>query len=190
MGFPVTTAMGTGEIGVRLRLPEWQCDQCILQWTYTAGNSWGVGSDGVGGLGLGPQEHFRACADISIGGSVIVLPTLPQPTLPPATAAPPVPVSPAPGNGQPAPGAGQTCVAVTTPLRPWSQHLNQGPAQPTNQQTNQQTNPLLEAPTPFKGSSLLSLICSFSSFRSSLAQTLLQTLVELVSPQFNTSKNE
>lgn len=110
--FPVTTAMGTGEIGVRLRLPEWQCDQCILQWTYTAGNSWGVGSDGVGGLGLGPQEHFRACADISIGGSVIVLPTLPQPTLPPATAAPPVPVSPAPGNGQPAPGAGQTCVAV------------------------------------------------------------------------------
>ena len=35
--FPVTTEMGTGEIGVRLRLPEWQCDQCILQWTYTAG---------------------------------------------------------------------------------------------------------------------------------------------------------
>ena len=23
------------------------------------GNSWGVGPDGVGGLGLGPQEHFR-----------------------------------------------------------------------------------------------------------------------------------
>ena len=35
--FVVTTEMGTGEIGVRLRLPEWQCDQCILQWTYTAG---------------------------------------------------------------------------------------------------------------------------------------------------------
>ena len=78
--------MGTGDIGVRLRLPDWQCDQCILQWTYTAGkafgahlthhlkqpgkisiitsnhvvgNSWGVGQDGVGGLGLGPQEHFR-----------------------------------------------------------------------------------------------------------------------------------
>merc|ERR1712200_111815 len=38
----------------------------------------------------------------------------------------------------------------------------------TNQPTNQPTNPLLEVPTPFKGSSLLSLICSFSSFRSSL----------------------
>merc|ERR1712203_1192658 len=51
--------MGTGEIGVRLRLPEWQCDQCILQWTYTAGNSWGVGQDGVGGLGLGPTATTR-----------------------------------------------------------------------------------------------------------------------------------
>jgi len=110
--FPVTTEMGTGEIGVRLRLPsDWQCDQCILQWTYTAGNSWGVGTDGVGGLGLGPQEHFRACADISIGGSVIVLPTLPPPTIPVVTAAPPAASSPAPGNS-PAPGAGQTCVAV------------------------------------------------------------------------------
>ena len=83
-------------------------------------------------------------------------------------------------------------VPVITPLRPWSQHLNQGLAQPTNQPTNQQTNPLLEVPTHFKGSSLLSLICSFSSFRSSLAQTLLQTLVELVLPQLlpKTNKHE
>ena len=81
-------------------------------------------------------------------------------------------------------------VPVTTPLRPWSPHLNQGPAQPTNQQTNQQTNPLLEVPTPFKGSSLPFLICSSSSFRSSLAQTLLQTLVELVSPQLLPKTNK
>ena len=26
---------------------------------HVIGNSWGVGQDGVGGLGLGPQEHFR-----------------------------------------------------------------------------------------------------------------------------------
>ena len=105
---------------------------------HVIGNSWGVGQDGVGGLGLGPQEHFRwkmvlmrrtmvtvnknvkgeiqkhhlysdteildwnteaslrgcgtpntksprACADITIGGSVIVLPTLPPPTIPPVT---------------------------------------------------------------------------------------------------------
>ena len=83
-------------------------------------------------------------------------------------------------------------VPVTTPLRPWSPHLNQGPAQQTNQPTNQQTNLLLEVPTHFKGSSLPFLICSFSSFRSSLAQTLLQTLVELVSPQLlpKTNKHE
>merc|ERR1711953_1182546 len=85
-------------------------------------------------------------------------------------------------------------VPLTTPLRPWSPHLNQGPAQPTNQQTNQptnqQTNPLLEVPTPFKGSSLLFLICSFSSFRSSLAQTLPQTLVELVSPELLPKTNK
>ena len=33
----VTTAMGTGPIDVTLRLPAWKCNQCILQWTYTAG---------------------------------------------------------------------------------------------------------------------------------------------------------
>ena len=112
-------------------------NQLSNMW-HVIGNSWGVGQDGVGGLGLGPQEHFRwkmmlmrrtmvtvnknvkgeiqkhhlyadaeildwnteaslrgcgnpntksprACADISIGGSVIVLPTLPPPTLPPVT---------------------------------------------------------------------------------------------------------
>merc|ERR1711872_1207102 len=35
--YMVTTAMGTGPIDVTLRLPSWTCDQCILQWTYTAG---------------------------------------------------------------------------------------------------------------------------------------------------------
>ena len=34
----VTTEMGNGPIDVKLRLPDWQCEQCILQWTYTAGN--------------------------------------------------------------------------------------------------------------------------------------------------------
>ena len=39
-------------------------------------------------------------------------------------------------------------VPVTTPLRPWSPHLNQGPAQPTNQQTNPPTNQPTNKPTP------------------------------------------
>ena len=35
------------------------CSQCILQWTYTAGNNWGVCTNGTGELGCGPQETFR-----------------------------------------------------------------------------------------------------------------------------------
>ncbi len=31
------------------------CEQCILQWTYTAGNNWGICDDGSGALGCGPQ---------------------------------------------------------------------------------------------------------------------------------------
>ena len=39
--------------------PRLSCSQCILQWTYTAGNNWGVCSNGTGELGCGPQETFR-----------------------------------------------------------------------------------------------------------------------------------
>ena len=71
------------------------CEQCILQWTYTAGNNWGTCANGTGSLGCGPQvsdnqvirwlnklwmsghanfcyhppsfqETFRACSDIRI----------------------------------------------------------------------------------------------------------------------------
>ncbi|KAJ8317041.1 hypothetical protein KUTeg_004945 [Tegillarca granosa] len=42
------------------------CDQCVLQWRYHTGNSWGVGEDGKGCIGCGPQEEFYACSDIRI----------------------------------------------------------------------------------------------------------------------------
>merc|ERR1711909_132001 len=42
------------------------CSQCILQWTYTAGNDWGTCANGTEAVGCGPQEQFRACADIKI----------------------------------------------------------------------------------------------------------------------------
>ena len=124
--------MGTRPIDVTLRLPAWKCNQCILQWTYTAGlcnkwhtwhwycnyclgNSWGVCSDGSGGVGCGPQETFRSCADISIDGDSFVFPTLPPITLPPQSPVPsPVP-SPSPSpvpSPIPSPVSGQTCVAV------------------------------------------------------------------------------
>ena len=58
---------GTGTHRVRLRLPAGvTCDTCILQWRYVAGNNWGTCPDGTGKVGCGPQEEFRACADIRI----------------------------------------------------------------------------------------------------------------------------
>jgi len=80
--FPVTDA---GEMELMVRLPEWECEQCILQWTYTAGNNWGTCEDGTGRLGCGPQEHFRACSDISVSGTPVILPPLPTATIPTAT---------------------------------------------------------------------------------------------------------
>ena len=42
------------------------CTQCILQWKYIAGNNWGICENGTGAVGCGPQEEFRACADVEI----------------------------------------------------------------------------------------------------------------------------
>merc|ERR1712213_211096 len=42
------------------------CSQCIIQWTYVAANSWGRADNGTECVGCGPQENFRACADIEI----------------------------------------------------------------------------------------------------------------------------
>lgn len=57
----------TGLRLVYVHLPRMvSCEQCILQWTYTAGNNWGTCANGTGSLGCGPQETFRACSDIRI----------------------------------------------------------------------------------------------------------------------------
>ncbi|KAK3095825.1 hypothetical protein FSP39_019697 [Pinctada imbricata] len=44
-----------------------KCKQCVLQWRYRTGNSWGRDIGGRSCLGCGVQEEFRNCADISIG---------------------------------------------------------------------------------------------------------------------------
>ncbi|KAH8379369.1 hypothetical protein KR009_004444, partial [Drosophila setifemur] len=51
---------------IKTQLPEFTCDQCVLQWKYVAGNNWGTCSDGNGAVGCGPQEEFRACSDIAM----------------------------------------------------------------------------------------------------------------------------
>jgi len=59
------------ETGLRLiyaKLPmDLTCKQCIIQFTYVAGNNWGKCADGItAAVGCGPQETFRGCADVEI----------------------------------------------------------------------------------------------------------------------------
>lgn len=66
---------------MRYSLPEGlTCSQCVLQWKYIAGNNWGVCENGTGAVGCGPQEEFRACADISVSDKDGTVDTSPYPT--------------------------------------------------------------------------------------------------------------
>ncbi|KAL3871140.1 hypothetical protein ACJMK2_039157 [Sinanodonta woodiana] len=51
---------------IKVKLPaNMTCSQCIIQWRYNTGNSWGCENNGCG-LGLGKQETFVNCADVAI----------------------------------------------------------------------------------------------------------------------------
>ncbi|XP_078484335.1 uncharacterized protein LOC100181283 [Ciona intestinalis] len=45
------------------------CEQCVLQWRYRTGNSWGT-ENGESGIGLGQQEEFYGCADVAVADGV------------------------------------------------------------------------------------------------------------------------
>lgn len=66
---------------MKYRLPRKTCEHCILQWRYVAGNNWGNCPNGTGAVGCGPQEEFRACADIVIEGKAdqSLVPEIEQP---------------------------------------------------------------------------------------------------------------
>merc|ERR1712242_391837 len=109
------------DITIQVRLPNIECQQCILQSTYTGGNNWGVGPQSAevqtqdcvtssqGKLGCGKQETFRGCSDLCIGascptqqcakvgdsGGVTPTPVTPTPVTP--TPVTPTPVTPTPG---------------------------------------------------------------------------------------------
>ncbi|XP_062592172.1 uncharacterized protein LOC134253624 [Saccostrea cucullata] len=52
---------------IKLQLPRGlTCSQCVLQWKYNAGNSFGRTPYGRMCKGCGPQEQFYGCADIAI----------------------------------------------------------------------------------------------------------------------------
>ena len=69
---------------IQLQLPnDVICTQCVLQWKYNAGNTWGSNDDGTHCQGCGPQEQFYGCSDVSIESySVSNSPSTPTPTLP------------------------------------------------------------------------------------------------------------
>jgi len=46
------------------------CSQCVIQWTYYTGNTWGVCANGTEGMGCGTQETFRNCADVQINSII------------------------------------------------------------------------------------------------------------------------
>nr|XP_045615997.1 uncharacterized protein LOC123769085 [Procambarus clarkii] len=65
--FPITYLQDAVNLTIPVVLPEGvKCSQCVLQWHYNCGNSWGDCGNGTEGMGCGPQEWFRGCADISI----------------------------------------------------------------------------------------------------------------------------
>ncbi|KAK2138631.1 hypothetical protein NP493_7375g00004 [Ridgeia piscesae] len=56
-----------GFTNVTLRLPTGlSCTQCVLQWKWHTGNSWGRDEYGRSCIGCGPQEEFYGCADVAI----------------------------------------------------------------------------------------------------------------------------
>jgi len=77
-----------GTYQFKIRLPDdVYCSQCIIQWTYVTGNSWGICADGSQEIGCGDQEHFRACVDIGIAGEPIERPVSTEGPLQPTTTA-------------------------------------------------------------------------------------------------------
>ena len=56
----------------RVKLPEGvTCNQCVVQWTYLTGNTWGDCGNGTEAVGCGVQEMFRNCADVQIYSNAV-----------------------------------------------------------------------------------------------------------------------
>lgn len=125
----------TGYYDIDLQLPlDMVCSQCILQWHYTAGNTWGCAPDGDCCLGCASkQETFINCADIAIFDDGGVAP----PTSGPSTGNPPTQ----------APTTAQPTERPTTQAPPTAAPTTQSPAtqSPTDAPTTQ--GPSTQSPT-------------------------------------------
>ena len=64
------------EVMLTYRLPpDIVCKHCVLRWRYVTGRTWGRALNGTECLGCGPQEEFRACADVTIVSADLSRPT-------------------------------------------------------------------------------------------------------------------
>lgn len=78
--FPIYETPHSLQLQRQVKLPEGLvCSRCVLQWTWRSANSWGKCKNGTQGLGCGPQETFRNCADIRIVRSAQYLPPTDNP---------------------------------------------------------------------------------------------------------------
>lgn len=78
--FPIDTKKMKTTVRVSGKLPAGlTCQRCIMQWTWRSANSWGNCRNGTAGLGCGPQETFRNCADVKIVASSNLLPRTDNP---------------------------------------------------------------------------------------------------------------
>ncbi|CAG0923912.1 unnamed protein product [Notodromas monacha] len=53
--------------------PGLTCSQCVVQWRYAAGNTWGMCDDGSESVGCGVQETFINCADVVVTSNAPLL---------------------------------------------------------------------------------------------------------------------
>ncbi|KAI2808292.1 hypothetical protein BLOT_006234, partial [Blomia tropicalis] len=56
-----------GTFNLPVELPkDVTCERCILRWHWKSANNWGTCENGRQGVGCGPQETYRNCADIIV----------------------------------------------------------------------------------------------------------------------------
>ncbi|KAM3963926.1 uncharacterized protein ACR2FA_001959 [Aphomia sociella] len=85
---------------MKYKLPDdLECSHCVMQWRYIAGNNWGNCENGTEAVGCGPQEEFRACADIAIGEKFATTTRRPRPSYVPPSRKPPTVPTPEESSG-------------------------------------------------------------------------------------------
>ena len=114
---------GRGKFKTKVKLPDdLSCNNCVLQWWWKVGNSWGCDKSGCG-IGRGNQETFVNCADIKIDASSVVSTQQPVSGTQPS----PVPNTKRPATQQP--------VTKTKQLETKSQRSSTATQQPVTRTT-------------------------------------------------------